>query len=84
MLDQLVGTAVVDENGEYDYGPIAVIAVLGLFIPQISVAVRRLHDLNRSGWWLWLGLIPIVGGLILLVWNCMRVRRATTGTDRIP
>jgi uncharacterized membrane protein YhaH (DUF805 family) len=79
VLDQAVGTASLDENGEYDGGPIAVIAVLGLFIPQISVAVRRLHDLNRSGWWLWLSLIPILGALVLLIWNCMR---GTDGNNR--
>lgn len=79
VLDMLVGTAVLDENGEYKAGPIAVIAGLGLIIPYFSVAVRRLHDINRSGWWLWLGLIPFVGALVLLVWNCMR---GTDGNNR--
>jgi uncharacterized membrane protein YhaH (DUF805 family) len=79
VLDQLFGTAVLDEAGEYEYGPLAVLAVLGLFIPQLSVGVRRLHDLNRSGWWLWLSLIPFVGGIVLLVWNCMR---GTDGNNR--
>lgn len=36
------------------------------FIPAIAVAVRRLHDGNRSGWWLLIGLVPFVGGLVLL------------------
>jgi uncharacterized membrane protein YhaH (DUF805 family) len=40
---------------------------LGLLIPSIAVGVRRLHDLDKSGWWLLLGLIPIVG-LILIYW----------------
>ena len=44
--------------------------VLALWLPGISVAVRRLHDIDRSGWWLWLHLIPIAGTLWLLVWNC--------------
>src|SRR5690348_4200030 len=47
-------------------------AILVLFIPQVSVTVRRLHDLDRSGWWFWLGLVPLVGGLILLFWFCMK------------
>ena len=42
---------------------------LGLLIPSIAVGVRRLHDLDKSGWWLLLGLIPIVG-LVLLYWFC--------------
>ena len=72
VLDQTLGIASFDENGEYEYGPLSMIAVLGLFIPQISVAVRRLHDIDRSGWWIWLSLIPLVGAIVLLIWNCSR------------
>ena len=49
--------------------------LLGLFyiviiIPSISIVVRRLHDTDRSGWWLLLGLVPLIG-LVLLVFFCM-------------
>lgn len=40
---------------------------LAVMVPGIAVAVRRLHDTGRSGWWLFLGLIPIIGAIILLV-----------------
>jgi uncharacterized membrane protein YhaH (DUF805 family) len=48
--------------------PIALIALasLGLFLPSLAVSVRRLHDSDKSGWWLLLNLIP-VGGLVLLI-----------------
>ena len=46
-----------------------------MFLPSISVAVRRLHDTDRSGWWWWLWLIPLIGWIILIVWY------ATKGTD---
>jgi len=72
FLDGLLGLAVFNEDDEFVYGPLLVLSILLLFFPQLSVAVRRLHDIGRSGWWLWLGLIPFVGGLILLVWACMR------------
>ena len=49
------------------YGPLMTIAALALLIPSIAVGARRLHDTNRSGWWLLIGLIPIVGSIILLV-----------------
>ncbi len=39
---------------------------LAVFIPVIAVSVRRLHDTGRSGWWLLIGLIPLLGVLILL------------------
>jgi len=40
---------------------------LAVLIPSIAVSVRRLHDINRSGWWLLIGLIPIIGAIILLI-----------------
>ena len=44
-----------------------VIYGLAVLIPGIAVAVRRLHDTNRSGWWLLLWFIPIVGFIIVIV-----------------
>ena len=38
---------------------------------SLSLAVRRLHDTNRTGWWWLLGIIPIIGGIILLVFYCL-------------
>ena len=52
---------------------------LGLLLPSISVTVRRLHDKDKSGWWWWLGLIPIIGWIVLLVWF---VQRGTVGANR--
>lgn len=40
---------------------------LAILIPSLAVAVRRLHDTGRSGWWLLITLIPLVGGIILIV-----------------
>ena len=41
---------------------------LAVIVPSLAVTVRRLHDVGRSGWSLLLGLIPLVGPIILLVW----------------
>ena len=43
---------------------------LAMFIPGLAVSVRRLHDIGRSGWWLLLSLIPLVGSIILIIWCC--------------
>ena len=43
---------------------------LAVLIPNLSNAVRRMHDINKSGWYLLLGLIPIVGWIIVLVYEC--------------
>jgi len=36
-------------------------------LPAIAVGVRRLHDTNRSGWWMFISLIPLIGGIVLIV-----------------
>ncbi len=43
------------------------IYILAVFIPSLAVAVRRLHDTGRSGWWLLLNFIPLIGAIILFV-----------------
>lgn len=44
---------------------------LATLLPSLGVGVRRLHDTNRSGWWLLIGLIPLIGGIILIVFMCL-------------
>ena len=45
----------------------SVIVGLGLLLPGLAVGVRRLHDTDRSGWWILIGLIPLIGLIVLLV-----------------
>jgi uncharacterized membrane protein YhaH (DUF805 family) len=40
---------------------------LAVLIPGIAVSIRRLHDTNRSGWWLLIGLVPVIGTIVLIV-----------------
>jgi len=47
-------------------GVLGALYALGVFIPNLAVSVRRLHDSNRSGWWLLLAFIPLLGALVLL------------------
>ncbi|MEN9505037.1 MAG: hypothetical protein RI958_963 [Actinomycetota bacterium] len=56
------------------FAVISVLYGLAVLVPGIAVGVRRLHDIDKSGWFLLLALIPIVGAIILLVWA------ATDGT----
>ena len=49
------------------YGPLYILYNLAVLIPSLAVGVRRLHDTGKSGWYILIGLIPCVGGLILLV-----------------
>ena len=76
ILDDIAGT-----NGMIAgvYGPITVVVELALLVPSIAVSIRRLHDTDRSGWWLLIGLVPIVGGIVLLVFM---VLEGTHGANR--
>ncbi|HIP18667.1 MAG TPA: DUF805 domain-containing protein [Sulfurovum sp.] len=47
-------------------GILQFILALALLVPSIAIGVRRLHDTGKSGWWLLIGLIPIVGALVLI------------------
>ncbi|WP_243398301.1 DUF805 domain-containing protein [Deinococcus koreensis] len=50
---------------------LAVLYALAVFVPSLAVTVRRLHDTGKSGWWYLIGLIPLVGGLVLLVFTVL-------------
>ena len=52
---------------------------LFIIIPGLAVAVRRLHDIGKSGWFYLIGLIPLVGWIIMIVWFC---RKGQDGSNR--
>lgn len=52
------------------YGPLYLLVALGTFLPGLAVAVRRLHDVGKSGWFYFIGLIPLVGTIWILVLFC--------------
>jgi uncharacterized membrane protein YhaH (DUF805 family) len=78
LLDTQMGW-VIDPDLEDSPGWAASLASLALLFPNLAMAVRRLHDRDKSGWWILLGLIPLIGGLILLVWY---LSRGTEGENR--
>lgn len=51
-------------------GPLSAVFSLLTLLPGIAVAVRRLHDIDRSGWWMLLVFVPLIGWIVLLVWAC--------------
>ena len=66
ILDNVLGIAI--EN--LGYGPIYLLLCLALYLPALGVLVRRLHDVGKSGWFFFISLIPIIGGIWLLVLLC--------------
>lgn len=63
VADTLTGTF----SAATGMGLLGGIYTLGVVLPSIAVLIRRLHDTDRSGWWIWIGLIPLVGTIVLLV-----------------
>jgi uncharacterized membrane protein YhaH (DUF805 family) len=59
-------------------GPIEGLTSLVLFLPGLAVSMRRLHDIDRTGWW-WLIAFTVIGIILLLVWACTR---GTAGANR--
>jgi uncharacterized membrane protein YhaH (DUF805 family) len=49
------------------YPVVSGLAALALLLPNLSVGIRRLHDTGRTGWWILIGLIPIIGFIVLLI-----------------
>lgn len=74
FLDSLFGFADVGSI----FGPIYSLYVIILLLPTIAVAVRRLHDIDKSGWWLFVGFIPIIGFIWLLIYF---LREGTNGDN---
>lgn len=50
----------------------------------ITLTMRRLHDIGKSGWWYWIGLIPLIGGIVLLIWACTASESAENQYGPIP
>ncbi|THF67816.1 DUF805 domain-containing protein [Deinococcus sp. Arct2-2] len=65
FIDRRLGLDFGVEN--LQIGILGVIQSLILFIPGLAVGIRRMHDIGRSGWWSLLVLIPLIGGIWLIV-----------------
>jgi uncharacterized membrane protein YhaH (DUF805 family) len=62
IIDNVLGLA-----GPGGYGPISAIYGLAVFIPGLALAIRRLHDAGRTGWWMLIGFVPVIGLIVLII-----------------
>jgi len=65
IIDAILGTP----GAEGGAGLLSGIYSLAVLIPSIAVAIRRLHDTGRSGWWILISLVPLIGTIVLLVFT---------------
>jgi uncharacterized membrane protein YhaH (DUF805 family) len=72
------------DRGFFDFEEATTTGVFGplvsliFFLPGLAVSVRRLHDLDRSGWWMLL-VITVIGAILLIIWDCFK---GTAGPNR--
>lgn len=66
FIDNIMGTDMEDLG----YGLVYILYVLAVLIPGMAVAVRRLHDVGKTGWFILIAFIPLVGGIWLIVLFC--------------
>ncbi len=84
IVGGILGAFTPSATGEMGLGGGLVIGLFGLyalaiFIPSLAVQVRRFHDQDKSGWFVLLGFIPYVGGIVVLVFMCLE---GTKGKNR--
>lgn len=60
-------------------GILSILYSLAMIVPNISVTVRRLHDIDKSGWWYFISLVPLIGGIWLFILLCTN---GTYGVNR--
>ena len=75
IIDNLLGLG----GSVGPYGMISALLGLAMLIPSLAAGVRRLHDTDRSGWWLLIALIPLIGAIVLLIFY---VSEGTRGDNR--
>ena len=65
IIDQIIGTGVLYIIAAVLY----IIAAIVFILPSIAVLIRRLHDTDRTGWWYWIQLLPLIGLIVILVFT---------------
>ena len=75
-IASIVLTVIDISIGSFDavseFGLLSGIFTLAIIVPSLAVSVRRLHDTDRSGWWLLLSFIPLLGSIVLVVFWCLK------------
>ena len=67
ILDNVLGITI--ESMRYEgmgYGLFTILVYLAILVPTLAVVVRRLHDIGKSGWWICIGFIPLIGSIWLI------------------
>ena len=75
ILDVVLGTF----SKETGFGLLSGLYAIAVLLPSLAVTVRRLHDTDRSGWWILINFIPLIGAIVLLIFTLLD---GTPGSNR--
>lgn len=71
LFNFVISLAVGVVAGVIRLGFLSTLYAIAMIIPGLALNIRRLHDTNRSGWWLLISFVPLVGAIALLVFYCL-------------
>lgn len=75
IVEKMLGLTV----GMYQIGILSTLFGLALLLPGLGVLARRLHDIDKSAWWILIGFVPLIGPIILIIFACIK---GTEGPNR--
>ena len=67
MVAVLIDWVIAIAMGGYFYNIVSTLFSLATLLPSLAVGVRRLHDVDKSGWWMFISFVPVIGGIWLLI-----------------
>ena len=76
VIAPMLGFEAFSEDGGQ---PLTLLVSLAVLLPGLAVGARRLHDIDRTAWWLLLWLVPVIGFIVLIYWF---IQRGTDGPNR--
>jgi uncharacterized membrane protein YhaH (DUF805 family) len=71
ILNAVAAIAMGRQAASLVFGALYALFLIGSFVPSLAVQFRRLHDIDRSAWWVLIGFLPLIGGLVLLVFDLL-------------
>ena len=71
LFNLIIGYGLGTLLGFLGLGWLGIIYSVAVFIPSIAVGVRRLHDIDKSGWWFLIAFVPVIGTLWLIILFCL-------------
>ena len=69
----------IENNPDAEVGIAESLFILATIIPVYAVTIRRLHDIDRTGWWFIINFIPLIGSIVMIVFACTQ---GTEGVNR--